>query len=175
MKRILMLIIVSLCFVSCMELESPLCQKNNRVDIKLPKKLTINLFDEEFNLNQNEINLKRLEKGVYQSGEAGIMEVCKVAGKTILQSETEFGTYKIFSYSIGENTVSFPDYIIQKEILDAAGISYQIIERKEPTKGIAKKINIGVDEGVKVMLVEELPKKLISDLITLSPTMSFSY
>ncbi len=174
MKKLLGLILLSLCFVSCMEVEKPVCNVSNRVDIpNLPQNLSINILDSYFDLMQVPTNFKHIGKGLYDNN-GSLFEVCAVAGKTLIQTTTEFNTYKLFSYSIGTDSVSFPDYIVDKSRLDDLGISYQIVTRDVDSR-LEKITDIKFNNTQDSIVVERIPESLIPELITLSPTFSLSY
>lgn len=175
MKKLLSLTLLSLSFVSCMEVENPVCNSINRVDIQnLPQNLSVNLYDKNFDLQQIQSRITRIGKGLYDTNGQGVMEVCSVSGRTLIQTKTKFNTYKLFSYSIGKDSVSFPDYIINKQRLDDEGIPYQVVHRESDSR-LEKFTQDYKSNGQESIVVERIPENLIPELITLSPTFSFSY
>ncbi len=158
-----------------MEVENPVCNSSNRSDIKnLPTKLTVNLYSENFNIRQETSSIAKIGKGLYQINGDNIIESCIIAGKRIIQAKTQYNTYQLFSYTQGNDSISFPYYALDKLSIDNSGIPYQIIRRKSDPRLLefnASQINVGNE----TLVIESLSEEMISKLVTLTPAFSFSY
>lgn len=93
MKKLILGSLVSLSFVSCMEVENPVCNTSNYSDL-FQNEIALQshiIADDLTTFSSNEFKLSRKSKGHY-SFDGNNFEVCQIKGKTLLQVPTSYGT-----------------------------------------------------------------------------------
>lgn len=170
----MMTLLLTLSFVSCMEVEQPVCNANNRVDLtEMPSNLVLNYYDQQFNLVTIKNSVKRIGKGIYKPAlSTHTFEVCQYGSKTLIQTKTEFNTYKLLGFTKGEDSFSMPDYIIDTKILDRNGLNYRYVQRPQLDAKIRAFVG---NTNQETLVVEKIPAKLVDDLLPLAAGAVFKF
>lgn len=174
MKKLILGSLVSLSFVSCMEVENPVCNTSNYSDL-FQNEIALQshiIADDLTTFSSNEFKLSRKSKGHY-SFDGNNFEVCQIKGKTLLQVPTSYGTYGLYTVSAGDDSLTFPLYSLTRDYVDQNNIEYSIVTREieEKYRSVQKKLNIA--NTSEVIIVEELKDKDIEALLPVGISRTF--
>ena len=154
--------------MSCMEVEQPVCNDSNAVDIpNLPALAALNLVGERFELQQTQMSFSKIGVGQImmspaQGGQGVLARTCRVSGKTFFQVPTEHNTYMLYAHAISSDAFSLSPYVMDRRVLDAEGIPYQIVTRGE--NPMVEKFSGSGGMTQDVLVVERLTESDLSHL-----------